>query len=445
MSSETPPGPDGVPVLGNAIESVRSPMEFRKECIQNFDDGIVSINLAGNTMYMLTDPDYIEQVLVTGDEHFIKPAEMRDQLVGVFGQGLLLSENEFWREQRNTINPAFYPEKIQSYTDTMSEFTQRLIDGWDDRETFNIRWEMDRLALQIVMKTLFGVDFYGNEADVLTPIKQINKRYTPSNISSHLPAWAPTGPNRAYREGKAALAKQVEQLIQDHRALDDRPDNLLTTLIEATDDEDHQMTPEVLRDEITTVALGASGPVGLALTYTWYLLSQDDVASRKLLDEAEEVLGGDPATLEDMSELTYTEKVINESLRLYPPVWSVLREPEIDVKIGDYDVPEGTPLSMTPWAIHRNDDFFESPDEFRPERWDGGLEEELPDYAYIPFGAGPRTCIGKRFALTEMTLAIPTIFQQYEIDYVPDDPMEFSVAHILEPAGDVEMTVRKRE
>lgn len=444
MSSETPSGPDGIPVLGNVLESIRTPMEFRKQCM-NRHDGIVNVNLAGTTMYMLTDPEYIEQVLVTQDEHFVKPTEMREQLVGVFGDGLLLSENEFWREQRGTINPAFHPKKIQSYTGTIIAFTERLVDGWDDAETFDMRWEMDRLALQIVMKTLFGVDFDGNEGDILTPIKQINKRYKPSNLSSYLPAWTPTKVNRTYREGKVTLAQQVEQLIEQHREMDTQPDNLLTRLLDATDDETHQMTPEILREEITTLALGASGPVGLALTYTCYLIARNERVSQKLTEEIETTLDGSSVTMGDIPKLTYTKKVIQEVLRLYPPVWSILREPEIDVKVGEYPVPEGTPLSMTPWTIHRNEEFFENPDEFRPERWTDDFEEELPDYVYIPFGAGPRTCIGKQFALKEMQVAVPTIFQQYEMEYVPNEPMEFSVAHILEPAGNVEMTVSKRE
>jgi cytochrome P450 len=443
MNQSEPPGPDGVPILGNAIDYVRKPFEFREECAEKYG-GVIYTEAGRKPMYMVTDPKCIEEVLVTKNEKFKKPGLMQNRLNKVFGDGLLLSEGDFWRRNREVAQPAFYRDRVTDYMETIVSHAEETADKWESGETYDVAHEMERLAVEILVDALFDQKIDFEESAIGDAVHSISEKYDPTNPSWYVPNWMPTPVNRQYNAAVEALEAEVDQIIRRRERRDDAPEDLLTLLLEARDDEDHQMDEKLVHDEVNTILLGGSGPMGLALTYSWYLLSQNPEKREKLTDELDEVLGGESLTMKHVPELEYTQWVLKESMRLYPPVWTLGREPVEDVEVGGYTVPEGAAVNLTPWSVHRDSTYYDDPEAFRPERW---AEEEAgrrPDYSYFPFGGGPRQCIGKHFAMLQGRLVLATLAQRYELELVSDDELDLKISTIIEPKDGVEMIVEER-
>ncbi|WP_276281466.1 cytochrome P450 [Halorussus caseinilyticus] len=444
MKQSKPPGPDGVPLLGNAIDYVKNPFEFREECTEKYG-GLIYTEAGSKPMYMVTDPKYIEEVLVTKNEKFLKPQLMQKRLNKVFGDGLLLSEGDFWRKNREVAQPAFYSDRVTDYADTMVEHAERTVEKWTPGETYDIAHEMERLAVEILMEALFNQDREFEESAIGEAVHSISEKYDPTNPSWYVPNWVPTPVNRQYEGAVENLEDDVDDIVRHRKENDENPDDLLKLLLEAKNDDDHQMDGDLLRDEINTILLGGSGPMGLALTYSWYLLSKNPEKREKLTDELDEILGGDSPTVEDVREFEYTEWVLKESMRLYPPVWTLGREPSEDVEIGGYTIPEGAAVNLTPWSVHRDSAHYDDPEAFRPERWAEEVADERPEYSYFPFGGGPRQCIGRHFSMLQGQLVLSTLAQEYELELVSDEDLDLKISTIIEPKDGIDMVVRERE
>jgi cytochrome P450 len=370
---------------------------------------------------MLYHPDDVHDVLVKRASKFYKPRQTKTIFNRFLGNGLIVSDGDFWKRQRKLAQPAFHTRRIEAYAQTMVEYTHKLMDGWHDGEARDADQEMMKLTMSIVAKTLFDADVSGDADEIgaaMTVIQEIvNKQF--NSLLPPLPEWIPTQENRREHKAVEALDRVIGRIINERRASGEDKGDLLSMLLLAEDENGERMTDSQVRDEAMTLFLAGHETTSNALTWTWYLLSQHPEVEAKLHDELAIVLGGRAPTLADLGQLKYTEMIIKESLRLYPPAWGFSREPLEDVEVGGYTLEKGKPVFVIPYIQHRDPRWFDTPERFLPERWGEGLEERLPKNAYIPFGGGPRICIGNSFALMEARLLLATIAQQYRLTLKP--------------------------
>jgi cytochrome P450 len=259
-----------------------------------------------------------------------------------------------------------------------------------------------------------------------------------------LPDWVPTSGNRHYREAVARVEGIIFDLIAEHRGRSGGQGDLLARLLRARDEEGGAMTDRQLRDEALTLYLAGQETTAIALAFCWYLLARNPDQEAKLVAELGATLGGRSPTPADLPHLPYTDGVLREALRLYPPVWAITREPVADDHIGGYVIRRGTLVFLPQWIVHRDPRFFVEPERFEPERWQGDLERRLPRFAYFPFGGGPRICIGREFAMLEARLVLATLVQRFHLDLVPDHPVEPLPAMTLRPKAGIKVIVRRR-
>jgi cytochrome P450 len=436
-----PPGPDGLPLVGNTLPFLRDPFAFFDRLAPHGD--VVSYRIAGQRFVTLLHPDHVERVLLSQPDAF---AKWTGQEFGVefAPEGVLLTEGSQWRRQRTAIQGAFTLERIESYTDEMVEYAGRTVASWDDGETVELDREFSRLALRILARSLFDLDVGQDEGVVRRAADALNERADSRSFQAFFPQWVPTPLNRRFDRAMSEFETLVDGLIDEREGRAAEYDDLLALLLSADVDGERAMSVEEVRDNMITFLFAGHDTTSLALTYTFLLLSTHPRKRAKLDDEHESVLGGDPPSMADLDELVYTEKVIRESLRLYPPAYILFREAAEDVEIGGYRVPEGTKITLPQFRLHTDPRFWDDPDAFEPERWSDRGEADVPDYAYFPFGGGPRHCIGMRFAMMELKHVLPTVAQRVEFDLLSDPDPATSPTVTLRPAEPVEARVRRR-
>ncbi|GAA0248323.1 cytochrome P450 [Haladaptatus pallidirubidus] len=435
-----PPGPKSYPVVGNTLGFLRDPFEFY-DGLGKYGD-VVSYSVAGEEFCTLFHPAHVERVLVTEESRFGKSEFVQVAGEKFVGNGLFASEGEFWRRQRTLIQPAFYRERIAAYAEPMVDFAAGAAKSWNDGETIRMDEAMKRLTLRILSKALFDLDIRNQQSAIRDAVQAINDKGDAGSVDAFLPDWIPTATNRRFRRATDHFDDVIGTLIDERRG-EPPDDDFLSILLHATDENGEEMSDEALRDEMATFLFAGHETTSLALTYCWHLLSENPDVRRRLNDELDSVLDGDTPTMTDLRELEYTDKVVRESLRLYPPAYVVFRQTKEDVEIGGYRVPAGTSLTLPQFVIHTDDRWYDDPKAFRPERWTPEFEESLPDYAYFPFGGGPRHCIGMRFANAEIRLVLATIAREIEFDCHSSD-LDLRMGTTLEPTNPIEMTVRKR-
>jgi len=330
------------------------------------------------------------------------------------GNGLLTSDGSLWRQQRRLMQPAFHHRHLLMYGRVMVAHAQRLDDTLHDGEVRDINADMVKLTLGVVVKSLFGADFTRQAEEVgdlmMAVLEAANQRLT---SAVQIPDWVPTARHLRERRALARMDAMLQDLIRTRRASGEDRGDLLSVLLAAVDeDSGARMSDRQLRDEMMTLFLAGHETTANALTWTWYLLSQHPEVEARLLDELRRVLGGRPPTAEDLPSLPYTEMIVREVLRLYPPASGFAREPIEDIDLGGYQVPKGSLVNAFVYALHRDPRFFDDPESFKPERFAPGWEDRIPRYAYLPFGGGPRVCIGNGFAMMEARLILATMAQR---------------------------------
>ena len=438
-----PPGPRGRWPLRSLPEFAGDVLGFLTRCTREYGD-TVRIRLPGHEVYLLNRPQDIETVLLTQRTNFVKHSFFWRHVTAIFGNGLLTSEGEFWLKQRRLSAPAFHPDRIAAYGDVMTAYADRQAERWRDGETREIHTDMMRVTMEIVSKTLFDmdvekdVDEIGRSFDLV--IREIAKRFRrPVKIAD----WIPLPGNRRYRRGVALLDRLVSRVLAERRARPGDRGDLLSMLLAARDDDGRPMSDTQLRDELITLFLAGHETTAIALSWTLFLLATNPEAEERLCREIDEVLGGRLPTAADLPRLRYADAVLKESLRLYPPAYVIGRESLRECVVGGYDVPPRTTIYFSPWVLHRDPRHFADPESFRPERWlDGGMAA-LPKYVYIPFGGGPRVCIGERFAMMEGILVLATILRRFRLEMAGPDPVPFP-SITLRPEGGPIMRVTRR-
>jgi cytochrome P450 len=369
---------------------------------------------------VVNHPDLVEEVLVTKNRHFHKHFALRTAR-STLGNGLLTSEDDFWRRQRKLAQPAFHREKITALGNVMVSLTERMLESWRDGQERDAQEDMMRLTLEIVAKTLFGAELASESAEASAAMETLLKTFT-ARVSRMvpIPEWIPTPANLRFQQAMRRLDRIIFQFIAQRRASGEDRDDLLSLLLAARDEDDNRMTDRQLRDESTTLFMAGHETTANTLAWVWFLLSNHSEVEARLHEELDRVLTGRAPTVDDLPRLAYTEAVVSESLRLYPTVWLLGREAVESCQVGGYDVPVGTTVYMSQWVIHRDPRFHNDPLSYRPERWLDGLARRLHRYAYFPFGGGPRICIGNTFAMMEATLLLATIASRYRLAVAPD-------------------------
>ncbi len=440
-----PPGPKGWPLVGVSFEIVRDPLKFMQRISREYGD-IVRIPVLLQSRILLNHPDWIEQALVIQQAKFHKSDFTKRAVERMLGQGLLISEGDFWRRQRRLAQPAFHRARINAYASTMVQIADAHMQAWREGDARDMAHEMMALTLDIAVRTLFGTTLPGEAEQIGTSLTFL-MRYSLMRLRSpiRVPRDWPTPKNRRAQREYDFLDSLVYRIISERQAKgnSEEHNDLLAMLMGAMDEDGTQMTPKQLRDETMTLFLAGHETTAQTLAWTWYMLAQNPTVEARLREELRSVLGGKLPEGTDLMRLPYLQAVVNEILRLYPPAYIVARTSVERCQIGGFDFPAGTTFLMSQWVMHRDPRYYDAPDAFRPERWLEGLADRLPAGAYFPFGDGPRRCIGQGFAMLEASLVIATLAQRFRFSLVPGEAVVPEPLVTLRPRNGIRMTLHE--
>lgn len=440
-----PPGPKGLPLFGSVFEPRGDTIGYLTRCAQEFGD-IVFFRFLNVPACFVNRPDYIESVLVTQSNNFEKSKDYR-ALRRLLGYGLLTSEGEFWKRQRKLMQPAFHQERIAAYAEIMIGYTERMLASWKEGQTLDIHEAMMRLTLGIVAKTLFDADVSHEAEDVDAALSFLMGKFMrQAGLAFLLPAWVPLPTSRLLQGAVGRLDKVIYRIIEERRASGQMSGDLLSALLQVQDEEGVGMTDRQLHDEIMTLFMAGHETTANALSWTWLLLGQNLEVEKKLIQELQCVLGGRIPTPADLPRLVYTDMVLREALRLYPPVWVIGRRALAPFRLGEFELPAKTNVLISQLMMHRDARYFPEPERFDPDRWrtNDARGASLPRFAYFPFGGGPRVCIGAGFAMMEAVLLLATIAQKFRIEVSPGQTVKMQPTVTLRPRSGIPVTLRKR-
>ena len=394
-------------------------------------------------VYFLNHPELIEAVLIRNSQNVLKDRVVQNSK-WFFGEGLLTNEGDSWLRQRRLSQPAFHRERIASYARIMTDYTEQMLVGWQDGETRDVHQDMMQLTLRIVVRALFNVET--EEIAKISAAMSVLMRNT-VGLRLLLPPMArflPTPTMIEFRRAVRQLDEIVYRIIAARRKNERDTGDLLSMLMQARDEDGGRMSDRQLRDEVMTFLLAGHETTALALSWTWHRLAQNPQAEQKLNDELDKALGGRAPTFTDMPALQQTERVIKESMRLYPPAWSLARTVASEFELRGYRIPKGANLVMSQWIMHRHPAYFADPEKFDPDRWRLESLQRLPRFVYFPFGGGPRQCIGASFAMMEAVLLLATIAQRFRLEAVPDHPVVPVPGFTLRPKHGIKMIMHRR-
>ena len=441
-----PPGPKAKTPLGHLLAIRRDLIGMLTTIAKEYGD-IAYFKIGPIDIVLLNHPDYIKDVLVTHHRNFVKgrPLEMAKRLLG---EGLLTSEGEFHTRQWRMIQPAFHRKRIEAYGAVMADYASRLSERWCDGMAVDIAQKMTQMATAIAGKTMFNTDVESAAPEIDRALAAATSLFT--RVSIPFSEWLlklPLPSTFRFYRAKARLDATIYRMINEHRRSGKDDGALLSLLLLAQDEEGDQgvMTDQQVRDEALTLLLTAFDTTSLALTWTWYLLSQHPEAEAELHAELDRVLGGRLPTVDDLPKLQYTRMVLTEAMRLYPPLYVIARKALNDYPVDQYIVPAGTLILMSPYLIHRDRRFYANPSKFDPKQWASETHPQAPKFAYFPFGGGPRSCIGESFAWMEGILVIATLAQRWQMRLVPGHPVALLPLVNLRPKYGMSMIVQRRE
>jgi cytochrome P450 len=420
------------------------PIRVFLEAADRYGD-VVHLRAGPYQGFLVCNPDDIRHVLQDNARNYHK-SPLYERLKDGVGEGLLTSEDSFWLRQRRLAQPAFHRQRIAAMADVMVDCTERMLDDWAQiaarGETFDLVPEMMHLTQRIIVRTMFSTDL-GAAAEVVNrtwPI--VNQRIGETFWSTKLETRLPLPANRRFARALRELETVVYQIIAERRRSGAAGGDLLSMLLSARDEETgERMNDRQLRDEVMTMLLAGHETTSLALSWTYWLLWQHPDIEARLAAEAADVIGTRRATFADTERLVYTRKVIDESLRVYPPAWGFSRLALGDDEVGGYHVPAGSLVFLIPFVVHRRPRLWPSPEHFDPERFTPERIAERPRFAYIPFGGGPRQCIGNQFALLELQLILATVARRFQVRVVEGSRVQPEPLITLRPKPGIPVTL----
>ncbi|MGE5801930.1 MAG: cytochrome P450 [Gemmatimonadota bacterium] len=416
----TAPGPPGHMLLGHLPAFRQEPLGFLLRAVRDWGD-VVALRIGRQPAYLLWRPEHVQQVLQTNQRIYSKRVDPLKRLSEVLGRGLVTSTGDLWRRQRRLVQPAFHPEALDALGPVITRAIAELVDGWRPLAragaVLDVHHEMMRLTFCIVGETLFGADLR-QQADSVRGALAVVQQQTNERLDTlvPLPLWVPTRRNRAFHNALATLDRVVGGVIDARTAAGNgagRAD-LLATLMAARDE--HTGRPigrRQLRDEIVTLLLAGHENTGNALTWLWYLIARHPPVADRVGEELGRVLHGRPPAWADLPALPYARMVIEETLRLYPTSWLMLRRAEEPDEIGGFAIERGAIIVISPYLTHRHPEHWSDPEVFDPERFEEQRSSARHRFAYFPFGGGPRKCVGSGFAAGELQLVLAAVAQHY--------------------------------
>ena len=393
---------------------------------------------------LVRDPALIQQALTQGHTKMRKD-RFTHELSRVMGEGLISSEGELWRRQRKLVSHAFTPRRIQGYGDAMIDAAERTLHEWEDGQQIDVHAAMTELTLDVVGRTLFDADVRGSAKEVGDALTDISHFYaTMMENLLPLPDWWPTSRNRRFRKAVQNVDRIIREIIERRRTSAHDRGDLLSALLQAQDDDGGGMSDRQLRDECVTLFLAGHETTSIALSNSFFLLSEHPEIEERVHEEVRDLLGSRRPTSEDAKRLPFTECVIKESMRLYPPVYTIGRLVLEDFELGGYVIEKGVSLLFSQWVTHRRPECFPDPLRFDPERWLPERAKSIHRYSYFPFGGGPRICIGNHFAMMEAILLMASLIRRFRLELVPGETLDFLPAITLRPAHGLRMRLRAR-
>ncbi|GAC1360936.1 MAG: cytochrome P450 [Ktedonobacteraceae bacterium] len=437
----------GYPLIGNLPEFRSDRLSLLQRMAREGD--VCGMHFGPFSGILFNKPEHIHSILVDHAYDFDKGMAIHQLIRPVFGNGIFCSEGDFHRHQRKLMAPPFQPRHIASYADIMGHYGEHIQQIWPDGATIDVTRQMTNLTMSIIGKALFDADIF-TETDELGAALNGVIAYVTHVSSMLLPppySW-PTLHNRRAHKAMQVLHSRIRLFIDERRTHPTERNDFLSILLQARDEDGHPMSDEQVMAECLILFLGGHETTSTALSWTWYLLCQHPEWYRQVQQEVDRVLQGRTPTSADLVQLPYCLQVFKEAMRLYPPAYVTARQALRDIEIDGYRVPKGWLVVLSPYTLHRREDSFPEPETFDPERFAPEREKQLPRYAYLPFGAGPRICIGRYFAMMEGQLLLATLAQRVSFSRItaPGQTIEpDSVHHLtLRPASALQVMVKKR-
>ncbi len=436
-----------LPLIGSLPEHTKDRLSLYLRVAQQCGD-VGSFHFGPFRVIFFNTSENVHRVFVEHANDFDKGAAIHNAFRPIIGNGIFTSEGDFHRRQRKLMAPSFQPRHIISYADTMSHYSELIQQGWSEAETIDVSQEMTHLTMSIIGKVLFDADVF-TEADELGAAMTTVLSHTSHTLSELFPiplSW-PTKRNRNTRQAIAVLRGRIQKLIDERRADTQERSDFLSVLLHSKDEDGSYMSDEQAIDEALTLFGAGHETTATALAWVWHLLALHPDIYEKVQEEVDTVLQGHTPTYADLAHLPYCLQVFKETMRLYPPAYAISRAPLHDVNIDGYKVRKGKDIVfVSPYTLHRRPDYFPEPEKFDPERFTPENEKKLARYAYMPFGAGPRVCIGNHFAMMEGHLLLATLAQRVTFELVPDqiiepDPLKTVT---IRPRNGVNMVVHRR-
>ena len=436
------PGPKGGLLLGSLREARARPLEMMLEVTRQYGD-LVQLRLGPMRMIIVNHPDHVKRVLLDNQANYGRPAFV-PMIRKLVGNGLLFSEGPFWLRQRRIMQPMFHRERIAGFARTMGDAVNARVQAWRAAPgTVDVTRAMAELTFEIVGRTLFSTDLTREAAELGDAI-QFTLYWLDQRTVQPLaaPLFVPTRDNLRFRAVQKLFAETIGQMIAARRNGGEQPD-LLSMLMAARDpDNGEAMSDKQLHDEVLVFLIAGYETTSAALEWTLCLLAQHAKVVDRLREEQRAICADSPPNLEQLSRMPYTRAVIDEALRLYPPVYGLSRSVNADDELAGYRIPKGTQLLVSPYAMHRHPEFWPNPDAFDPERFLGEHAGKQLRYAYFPFGGGPRQCIGNAFAMLELQILVPTLIGALQFELEDQAPIVAQPRMTLRPRGPVRMRVR---
>lgn len=439
--------PGGVPLLGHLGAFKKRPLETMSAWWRRHGDAL-RFRLGPKTLHLVSHPDLAEEILVQQSDRFVKVYDPRRPtgLALVLGNGLVTSSGEVWKRHRRIIQPVFHRSRMAAMANRMAQAGEQLLAGWADKagQPVNIAAEMMQLALEVISQTMFTTSV-AHHIDQIHHALHVSLKYAFDSFHNPLclPLWVPTARNREFRSVMQFMDKLIYELIAERRRSGAQHDDLLDLLLQARDEETGGgLSDQELRDEALTIFAAGHETTANALAWTWYLLATHPETKARFHEEVDRVLQGRTPSADDLQHLPYTRAVFDESLRLYPPAPAIQRKATTHATVGGLSLPAGALVLVGTYNIHRHPAYWRDSERFMPERWLNG-ERPAARCAYLPFGAGPRACVGTHFATVEGPLLLALIGRRYDLR-LAQESVEPELMVTLRPHGGIRMTLHPR-
>ena len=438
----------GWPLVGSLPQLIKNPFGYFKQAQETYGD-IYNLNLGISKMLIVNHPRHLQRILVDNAQNYRKGGAMWDAVRAMLGNGLVVSEGSFWMRQRRMMNPQFHRQRLAALNDLMVSAIAEALDTWElsaNGSDFNVASAFSELTMKVITRTLFGTGLSNDEMDRVSKAMNYALTYViQAIVLSSLPSWMPAPGKKEFEQSIKQIDETVYRIIADSRKDNGESNHLMAMLLDMVDDETGEgMTDEQLRDEVTTLFLAGYETTSIALSWAWDLLTHHPDVMDKLQVEVDAALGDRLPTFADLMKLPYSRMIIQETLRIRPAAWQLPRTAVEDDEIDGYQIPAGTTITGLIYMCHFHPAEWDNPDVFDPERFRSEKSEKRHKFAYMPFGAGQRKCIGMDFALMEAQLALAMVAQRYKLTKATENMAEPQLSTTLRPKGGVIVKLEKR-